>query len=211
VAELKNTRHEHFCQLRAIEGLSPWEAYQQIGGKGQKHQARKLMGRADIKARIAELLAEAKERRIDRAMYTKDTVIKGLLDNITSAQNGVKLFRGEVCYDDAGSPIQDVDHGAINTAWNLLGIEVGMFVKESKIRHLDDDSLDRLSLDELLQHTQRVLWETSDGQIDINLDDLRAVIATAAERDGADSASEDGTLQALRETVGLPHPGGEEA
>ena len=202
--ELKNPRHERFAQLRALEGLGPWAAYQGIGGKGKKAQAWKLMQRPEIKLRIKALLSEEKDKRLDRALYTKNTVVEGLLENIDSAKNGVKLYRG--------APVaEDVNHGAINTAWNLLGIEIGMFVKESKIQHLKDEGLDRLTLQELLEHTQRVLWETSDGQIDLDLDALRGVLAHASERDDPDSGPQDRAVQALRQADGVSRDGGEEA
>lgn len=73
--KLKNAKHERFCQEYIID-LNQTKAYERTYGKvkGARVSASKLLSKANIQARIAEL----KEIRSERTVITQDMVLREL-------------------------------------------------------------------------------------------------------------------------------------
>ena len=71
--KLKNAKHERFCQEYIID-LNGTKAYERTYGKvkAARVQASKLLSKANIQARIAEL----KEIRSERTVITQDMVLR---------------------------------------------------------------------------------------------------------------------------------------
>lgn len=95
--KLKNAKHERFCQEYIID-LHGTKAYERTYGKvkAPRVQASKLLSKANISARIAEL----KEIRSERTVITQDMVLKELL---ILARSDIQNYL-EVVEKYAGSP-----------------------------------------------------------------------------------------------------------
>ena len=227
---LQNTRWELFAQARALQGLSSKDAYLAIGGT--KHPSRnggKLSIRPQVKERIRELTLELKEKQLTRVLYSKDTVIKGILEDIESAKEDLVVQGGKIVYhrdpatnelvfDDDGEPIpvHRPDHRSIQSGWEKLGHELGMFVKEVRDRSDERDPFENMTIQELLTSMAVAVSEASDGRIQLDTDDLLGQLsAKSPGADGpraVDAQTQSGrALQAAPEADGLPLDGADEA
>lgn len=207
MAALRNTRWENYARARALLALGPSAAYMHIGGTGNpRKQSEKLEVRPQIQQRMQELHEEAKERLIQKQLYTKETVIRGLLENIDEARNQVKTtpkgdtvylkdHAGNVAFDEHGEPIpvMDRDHTSINRAWELLGIELGMFPKHATLEHRKQDPFDGMSVEEILGKARdhfinELGW-------DVGMSDLLSLVERVEAEDGASDPAPNGAEQ----------------
>lgn len=105
---LENPRHERFAQALA-GGMSADGAYQAAGYRPHRGSASRLRANANVRRRLAELIAAAAER----AEITKADVLRGLLREAT-----------------LGADAPDAAPSAARVAaWRLLGLELGMFAE----------------------------------------------------------------------------------
>jgi hypothetical protein len=118
------------------EGKSAVDAHEAAGYRRNSHNAGVLSRRDDIRARVSELLAERQQREaqatqiaVERAGLTKESVIRGLI------QNAEKALKAK-----EGSPVA-------NRALELLGKDLGMFVDRAEISQTSEFS--GMSLDEM--------------------------------------------------------------
>ena len=104
----------------------------------------------DIKARIAELLAEREkrlgditEKAIEKAALTKSYVIKGLMENVERAMQKVPVT------DAQGNPtgVYRYEGAVANRALELLGKELGMFIDRKEVTPKNE--WDEIDADEL--------------------------------------------------------------
>lgn len=189
---LKNPRWEAFARAVALRGYGHSEAYRSIGGRSQtnvKKEAYIIARRPEVKARIRELQDDAKKALIERQLYDRETVMKGLLENIHNAHHGtVATYQGKVVYmtdehgqvvhDEAGQPIpvHKPDFQAINRGWELLGYELGMFPKQTKLDVSRRDSFDAMTVEEILGQAQQHLMDLG---WDVGVDDLLVLVKKA--------------------------------
>lgn len=177
MGQLPNLRWEAYAQARALQQLGVEDAYRAIGGKGNaKRQGRKLNNRREIQQRIRELLEERKERILQQDLYTTETVVLGLLDNIKKADKGAPIFyQGRPCKfeeeDEHGNMVERLairrDAMAVNRAYELLGIEKGMFPKTTHSIHEKADPLEGLTLDEILLELKTQIFNETGWTVDI--------------------------------------------
>lgn len=150
---LDNGKHEHFCQLVA-NGESATQAYVLAGysEKGAAASASRLLKAAEICERLAFLRslkekqhAEAVNAVIERHALTKDWVIQQLMENVDMAKQATPVL------DRQGNPtgLYEQNLAAANRALELLGTELGMFIKKAEVgkpgdfQELSDAELER--------------------------------------------------------------------
>lgn len=212
---LKNLLHERFCMALIVDQLHRHDAYRKAGGKGdpRKQSYRILSQYPEVKERIEELKAELHERRMKKAIYSREDVIYGLLRNIQEARSGFKVWQDKVVEDpETGEPMRLVDHRAVNQAYQLLGMEIGMFPKQATLTHQKAAPLEGLTVPEMLEHVRLAVLEASDGAVQLDVDQLFAAIAGGEGPNGSPAAHEDHgaadrTLPAVSETAPLPSGG----
>lgn len=193
MGQLQNPRWESYAQARALQGLKVEPAYLAIGGTGNpRRMGNKLNARPQVQARIKELLDERKERIMEQDLYTREEVIQGLLNNAKRCDAGAPIFyRGVACTfkeEDpvTGEEVEQVairrDAMAINRAWELLGIEKGMFPKTTQQLHGKLDPLEGLSLEEILVEMAQQIFNETGWKLDtetlkkaLNANDLAAL------------------------------------
>jgi hypothetical protein len=135
---LANAKHEHFAQL-VSNGENPTRAYVLAGysENGAKQSANRLLTNADLCARIAHLRSIKEQKHaaavttvIAKAGLSKEWVIEQLMENVSMAK------QAEPVRDNEGNPTGEYRQNlnAANKALELLGVEMGMFVKQAVIR-----------------------------------------------------------------------------
>ena len=79
MALLRNPRHEKFSQLVA-SGIKPTEAYVSLGYSeaGAAQSANKLLKRADVRARVDEILSAAAHSIAEQVAFDHERVLKRL-------------------------------------------------------------------------------------------------------------------------------------
>ncbi|MCH8111257.1 MAG: hypothetical protein IH905_04775 [Proteobacteria bacterium] len=119
MAALENPRHERFA-LGLFEGKSAGKAYQNAGYKPNRGNAIRLKANESIKARLAELQAEAAKQ----AGVTKEEVYSLLRNSYEAA-------------------LAANQHGPAVRAAELLGKDVGMFKDRVSVEvsNMSDDEL----------------------------------------------------------------------
>lgn len=198
---LSNPRWEQFSQLIALDALRPSEAYRAMGGEGDpRRQGRKLSARPEIRERIHELMETQAERRIEKALYSREDVIKGLLQNIEDARSGIETYEGEIVWerdaqgqlvkDEDGDPIPvaKMDHKAINRSWELLGLEFGMFPKQAHLMHGKLDPLEGLTLEQVLSELSGTIREITDGRVQLDTESLLRLLESGGSAHSRSSA-----------------------
>ncbi len=134
---LDNAKHEHFCQLVA-NGESATQAYVLAGysEQGAAASASRLLKKAEICERLAflrslkeEQHAEATRAVIERHALTKEWVIAQLMENVAMAK------QAEPVLDRQGNFTGEYQQNlpAANRALELLGSEIGMFIKKAEV------------------------------------------------------------------------------
>lgn len=134
---LSNAKHEHFVQLVAT-GESATKAYELAGysAQGAAASASRLLKSAQICERLAFLRslkeqqhAEVTNRVIERAGLSKEWVIAQLIENVSMAK------AAEPVLDSEGKPTGEYKQNlpAANKALELLGVELGMFIKKAEV------------------------------------------------------------------------------
>lgn len=150
---LKNAKHEHFCQL-VSNGESATRAYVLAGysDKGAKQGASRLLTNDDVCLRI-ECLRGQKELMhketvtavIQNAGISKEWIIEQLVENVAMAKSAIPVL------DSEGIPTGEYKQNlaAANKALELLGSELGMFIKKVEtggpgdFERMTDDELER--------------------------------------------------------------------
>lgn len=150
---LDNAKHEHFCQL-VSNGESATVAYELAGysAQGAAASASRLLKKAEICERLA-FLRSLKEKQhaevvsavVEKAGLTKEWIISQLMENVAMAK------AAEPVLDSEGKPTGEYKQNlpAANKALELLGSEIGMFIKKAEVgkpgefQDLADDELDR--------------------------------------------------------------------
>ncbi len=132
---LPQARRERFCNLIALEGMTSVQAYQKAGYRGADRKAWMLVCQNPIKDRIAELRERVSRRKIEEVVYKADYTAGWISTNL------IEVFERGM----AAKPVLDTkgvecgvwkcDLRAATRALELLGIELGMFVKRSEVRH----------------------------------------------------------------------------
>jgi hypothetical protein len=174
MGQIHNVRWEAFAQARALQQLSVEESYHAIGGKGvARRNGNKLNAQPVVQARIKELLAERKDKILEQDLYTREEVVQGLLNNARRCDAGAPVFfKGVPCtFKDAEGVEQTAirrDSMAINRAWELLGIEKGMFPKTTQQLHGKMDPLEGLSLEEILNEMATQIFNETGWKLDLD-------------------------------------------
>lgn len=148
---LKNAKHEHFCQL-VSNGESATQGYILAGysENGAEQGSSRLLRNVNVCSRL-DYLRKLKEQKhsetvnkvIEESGITKEWIINELIDNVKIAKSA------EPVLDNDGNPIGEyrTNIPAANKALELLGSELGMFVK--KIESGKPGDFERMSDDEL--------------------------------------------------------------
>lgn len=134
---LDNGKHEHFCQL-VTNGESATQAYVLAGysDKGAGQSANKLLKKPEISSRLAYLRAikeqehaAARTAVIEQAGLNKEWVIAQLMENVAMAK------QAEPVRDADGNKTGEYKQNlpAANKALELLGVELGMFIKKAEV------------------------------------------------------------------------------
>ena len=154
---LRNPRHELFAQARS-QGYKVSEAYRIAGGKSPntKRQGDQLAARPDVKARISELLRGQADLVVERAALGKEEILSEILRN---AQESRKFG----------------NYAASNKAYELYGLELGMFVRRSEQRRGKLDPIEDAKDDDLLELIARGIEELAGDGVQVD----RALLAKA--------------------------------
>jgi Phage terminase, small subunit len=159
---LENAKHEHFCQLNA-NGESATQAYVLAGysAKGAGPSAARLLKNAQICERIASLRAikeaqhaESVRATIEKAGLSKAWVLEQLMENVAMAK------AAEPVRDSEGNPTGEYKQnlGAANKALELLGSEIGMFIKKAEVGKPGEFAdLTESELDRQLAETEKAI------------------------------------------------------
>jgi hypothetical protein len=140
---LDNPRHEHFAHLVA-KGESPGKAYVTAGfsDKGALQSARRLLKKAYVRARIAELRTPVMERALEKTAISKALVLEKLWAIVQRC-----MQEKPVC-DPGGKPTGEYTFQAMAAlrGLELLGKETGMFIDRKRLetRKLSDLSTEEL-------------------------------------------------------------------
>lgn len=112
---LDNPKHERFAQLVA-KGETPTNAYVKAGysESGAHASANRLLQKATVCDRVAELKPDIQERAIQATGIDKAAVMEGLAENVALARQAGQI-------------------AAANQAYSLIGKELGMFVDRADI------------------------------------------------------------------------------
>jgi phage terminase small subunit len=124
MGQLSNPRHERFAQGLA-HGKSADEAYRAAGFSENRGNASRLKSNESIQSRVAEL----QQRVVENVSLTKEWVIEQLIDNVKRAKE-----------------LEDLSPA--NTALQLLGKELGMFVERTENINVNHDVTDEPLSDE---------------------------------------------------------------
>ena len=144
---LRNAKHERFAQERST-GSKLCDAYLAAGYSGSRAQATSHASRLAQRPEVAERITELQERMADKVVrnvtYDRDYVIENLKENLERALTNRPVL------DRQGNPTGDYryDGAVVNRAIELLGNELGMFVKETRrreTREFEDMSDDELA------------------------------------------------------------------
>jgi phage terminase small subunit len=150
---LDNAKHEHFAQL-VSNGESASQAYVLAGysPQGAGQSANKLLKKPEVSSRLAYLRgikeqthAEARQAVIEKAALTKEWIITQLMENVAMAKQAEPVRDSEG--NETGEYKQNLP--AANKALELLGVELGMFIKKAEVgkpgefQDLTDDELER--------------------------------------------------------------------
>jgi phage terminase small subunit len=160
---ITNAKHEHFCQL-VSNGESATQAYILAGysENGAKQSAARLLTNADVCARI-DYLRKQKEQQhseavstvIQRVGITKEWVLNNLVSVVERCMQAEPVFdrKGEAVLVETPSgdlaPAYTFNAAGANKALELIGSEVGMFVKKVEtggpgdFEKLSDDEIER--------------------------------------------------------------------
>jgi len=149
LSRLNNTRHELIAQHRS-NGMEWGECYRLAGYKGGDLTAcaQKMLARhPEVRERVNELLEIRAHASTTLHTYGKTEIVAGLLKNARMGQSPIPVNNnkgeatGNVKYDLTAS----------NRAFELLGMELGMFPKVSKLQHGKLDPLEGLEQAEVLK------------------------------------------------------------
>jgi phage terminase small subunit len=150
---LDNAKHEHFAQL-VSNGESASQAYVLAGysPQGAGQSANKLLKKPEVSSRLAYLRAtkeqshaDARQAVIEKAALTKEWIITQLMENVAMAKQAGPVRDSEG--NETGEYKQNLP--AANKALELLGVELGMFIKKAEVgkpgefQDLTDDELER--------------------------------------------------------------------
>jgi hypothetical protein len=104
MAELRNPRHEHFCQLVAA-GHSPTQAYVTAGysEKTAYTSGPRLLKTPEVSARVTDLRQMVAQAAVNRAVIDRDWVLEGLR-NIAEkgASESARVRALELCGKELG-------------------------------------------------------------------------------------------------------------
>ena len=154
---LKNAKHEHFASLVA-KGENPTKAYVAVGysAEGAYASASRLLKKAEVEARIAELIAIVTERAIEKTGIDKAWVMAELVEIVKMGK------AAEPVTDADGAPtgVYKQNLAAANRALELIGKEFKMFVDRSEVL---TGPLDSLEHDELKEIRDAITALTSAG------------------------------------------------
>lgn len=134
---LDNAKHEHFCQLYA-NGESATQAYVLTGysAQGAGPSSARLLKKAPVCERIAYLRAmkerdhaASRQAVIDKAGLNKEWVIAQLMENVAMAKQAEPVLDADG--KETGEYKQNLP--AANKALELLGVELGMFIKKAEV------------------------------------------------------------------------------
>jgi phage terminase small subunit len=165
---LKNTKHEHFCQLMS-NGESATKAYILSGysENGADRGASRLLRNVEVCSRIDYLRRRKEELHmakvgqvIQKIGISKEWVIEQLVNNVRIAKTAEPVLNNE------GLPTGEyrVNIPAANKALELIGIELGMFVKRVETGGPGD--FEKLTDDEIeqkIKDTERALGIARDA------------------------------------------------
>ena len=176
---LRRAHWEHFCQYIALQGLMPEAAYLAIGGRGKHPRAAglKLRSKPMPRERINWLQKERVRRQLEDVSYTRDDVLRLLFQNINDARTLIATSGTEIVRGEDGRPLYKPDVKAVNAGIELLGREIGMFPRESKVQITNLDGLEGMDMVDQLRHLKHTLWEASDGAIDLDTNALLGLLS----------------------------------
>lgn len=125
---LGNQRHELFAQAVA-KGASATAAYREAGYEASGHAAESNASRLLRKAEVAGRVAELQGRAAEKAVLTRQWVLERLVENANRAMQATAVKDA-----DGGSTGEYRYEGSVaNRALELLGKELGMFVDRREI------------------------------------------------------------------------------
>lgn len=173
MAALPNARHERYAQGLA-EGLSADAAYEVAGFKANRGNAARLKANENIERRVAELVAERKEKVLDRFVGLRERAIKEL------ARIGFADIRKAVTWH--GSLIQEKDNpdgGDVLVIKNTYSNHVSLVSSED----LDDDTAAAIA----------EVSQSPTGGLKIKLHDKRAALVAMLDELDADDGEGEGS------------------
>jgi hypothetical protein len=159
-------------------------SYVQKMTEAQKNAAQNIARRPDVKARVAAILKEWHDRRMsaeeDQFQFPKAAVLRGLVENYERAAGLVPVLENGVFMG-----VFKVDYKAANTSLELLGTELGMFIKQHKHLHQNANPLDG-DRGEILGSLRVLTDRLSDADLrELGLQRLDTVEATSRRVNGA--------------------------
>ena len=162
---LSNAKHEHFAQMVA-KGKSAPQAYV-IAGYSEKtgyaQSANRLIKKAEVSARIAELRKAveepSRERAIEKAAVDKAWVLHELIEVVRLGKSGEAILDSEGKLTGEYKAAQNLN--ATNKALELVGKELGMFIDRSEVR---TGPLDGVDHDEIRAIGEAIASLTASGQ-----------------------------------------------
>jgi hypothetical protein len=181
VGPLRNVRHERFAQARA-KGASLGDAYLAAGyttksARQAGNHGGRLARRALVAARIEELQERIAERTIASAAYDRDYVIRALRENLERALEARPVL------DRQGNPTGEYryDGSVVNRAAELLGVELGMFVRRHATLYGRIEQLESLSDEELRREANAARARLDDALSIFRPEPARPVAADTGE------------------------------
>lgn len=192
---LENPRQEAFCQYRVFGGpdkrpMTIPAAYKAAGYQGKtKSSMERLAAEPAVRARILELKETREKQNLRNTVYTRETVIGELLENVQESKRGIVTHKGAIVYartpegdlilDELGDPVPVMrrDARAINQALELLGSELGMFPKINKLEHSKANPFEGLTTEEIAIELRNTMIHELGW--DMPIDDLFRLIGQA--------------------------------
>jgi phage terminase small subunit len=163
------SKQEHFCQL-VNNGDNPTRAYIVAGYSetGASQGASRLLRNVNVSARLdylrnvkEKLHQEAVKEVVKKAALSKEWVLEQLIENVQMAK------AAEAVLNKDGEPTGEYRQNlaAANKALELLGSELGMFIKKvetgkpGEFQDLNDDELNRqiADVDRALSESERAI------------------------------------------------------
>ena len=156
---MENARHERFSHALAsgaktaslawievyrqdIKTEAGRLSYVQKMTKAEERSAQKIAHRPDVKARVAAIMKEWHDRRMsaeeDEFKFPRAAVLRSLVENYQRAAGLVPVLDKNGVF----MGVFKVDYKAANTSLELLGTELGMFIKQHKHLHQNANPLD---------------------------------------------------------------------